>query len=369
MRGRLNGMIHPLLEKWADLLIDYCVSLKPGENVLLALDTPAEELARALYRKVLQVGGNPYVRLSYPEQAEDTLQLAPDSFFEAEPSVELVEIKQMQAYVRVRAPQNTKALQTADKTKYAALLKKNRPVQNYRVEHTRWVGSLFPTAALAQDAGMSLIEYEQFVYSSMFLFDADPVAEWRKIHDFQARLIERLRQADEVRITAEGTDLTLKVGGRTWLNSDGHRNMPSGEVFTGPLEQSADGTILFGIPSTVGGVEVENIRLTFKEGQVVEARADKGDDLLQAQLGTDEGARFLGELGIGTNSNIQTPTKQILYDEKIGGTVHLALGQSYTESGGTNTSAIHWDMICDLRQGGAIYLDGELFQENGEFKV
>ena len=361
-------MIHPLLEKWADLLVDYCVGLQPGENVLLALDTPAQELARALYRKVLKRGGNPVLRLTYPELAEDTLE-APDAYFSAEPTVDLSEIKQMQAYIRVRAPHNTRALQTADKTKVAALLKKNRPVQNYRVEHTKWVGSLFPTAALAQDAGMSLGAYEHFVYSSMFLYDADPVAAWRGVHDFQAQLIERLQRADEVRITAEGTDLTLNVAGRTWLNSDGHRNMPSGEVFTGPVETSANGTVSFGIPSTVAGVEVENIRLTFKEGRVVEAQADKGDDLLQAQLGTDEGARFLGELGIGTNFNIQTPTKQILYDEKIGGTVHLALGQSYTESGGVNTSAIHWDMICDLRTGGAIYLDGELFQENGEFKL
>ena len=362
-------MIHPLLENWADLLVDYCISLQPGDNVLLALDTPAEALARALYRKVLQGGGQPFLRLSYPELAEDTLELAPEAYFGVEPNVELTEMKQMQAFVRVRAPQNTKALQNADKTKYAALLKKNRPVQNYRVEHTKWVGSLFPTAALAQDAGMSLDEYENFVYGSMFLFATDPVAEWQKIHTFQARLIERLQRADEVRITAEGTDLTLNVKGRTWLNSDGHRNMPSGEVFTGPLENSADGIITFGIPSTVGGVEVENIRLTFKEGKVTEAQAEKGDDLLQAQLATDDGARFLGELGIGTNPNIQTPTKQILYDEKIGGTVHLALGQSYTESGGTNSSAIHWDMICDLRTGGAIYLDGELFQENGEFKL
>lgn len=362
-------MIHPLYEKWADLLVDYCITLQKGENVLLALDTPAQELARALYRKILKGGGNPVLRLSYPELAEDTLELAHDDYFEAEPTLELGEMKQMQAYIRVRAPQNTKALQNADKTKYAALLKKNRPVQNYRVEQTKWVGSLFPTGALAQDAGMSLDAFEHFVYGSMFLFDADPVAKWREIHDFQARLIDRLQSADEVRITAEGTDLTLRVKGRTWLNSDGHRNMPSGEVFTGPLETSANGTITFGIPSTVGGVEVENIRLTFEDGKVVEARADKGDDLLQAQLGTDEGARFLGELGIGTNFNIQSPTKQILFDEKIGGTIHLALGQSYAESGGVNQSAIHWDMICDLRRGGAIYLDGELFQENGEFKL
>ena len=362
-------MIHPLHEKWADLLVDYCISAEPGDNVLLNLDTPAEGLARALYRKLLSTGVFPHLRLSYPEQAYDTLTHAPDSYFDAEPSLELSEIKQLQGFVRVRAPQNTKELQSADKSRYAALLKKNRPVQNIRVRDTKWVGSLYPSAALAQDAGMSLEEYEKFVYGSMFLFDDDPVARWKEVHERQAELIERLKDADKVRITAEGTDLTLSVAGRTWLNSDGHRNMPSGEVFTGPIESSAEGVITYQIPSAVGGTEVQDIRLKFAEGKVVEAHAEKGNDLLQAQLGTDEGARYLGEIGIGTNYNIQVPTKQILYDEKIGGTVHLALGQSYQESGGTNESAIHWDMICDLREGGAIHLDGELFQENGEFKV
>ena len=362
-------MIHPLHEKWADLLVDYCIGAKPGDNVLLNLDMPAEGLARALYRKVLSTGAFPHLRLSYPELAYDTLTHAPDSYFDAEPTLELSEIKQVQGFIRVRAPQNTKELQSADKERYAVLLKKNRPVQNIRVRDTNWVGSLYPSAALAQDAGMSLDEYETFVYGSMFLFDDDPVARWREVHERQAELIERLKDADEVRITAEGTDLTLSVKGRTWLNSDGHRNMPSGEVFTGPIEDSAKGVITYQIPSAVGGVEVENIRLNFAEGKVVEAHAEKGDDLLQAQLNTDEGARYLGEIGIGTNFNIQVPTRQILFDEKIGGTVHLALGQSYQESGGTNESAIHWDMICDLRQGGTIHLDGELFQENGEFKV
>ena len=367
--GTLSAMIHPLHEKWADLLVDYCISAEPGDNVLLNLDTPAQGLARALYRKVLSAGAFPHMRLSYPEQAFDTLTHASDSYFDAEPSLELSEIKQIQGFIRVRAPRNTKELQSADKSRYAALLKKNRPVQNIRVRDTKWVGSLYPSYALAQDAGMSLDEYEDFVYSSMFLYDDDPVARWKEVHERQAELIERLKDADEVRITAEGTDLTLSVKGRTWLNSDGHRNMPSGEVFTGPVESSAEGVITYQIPSAVGGVEVEDIRLKFSEGKVVEAHAEKGDDLLQAQLNTDEGARYLGEIGIGTNYNIQVPTKSILYDEKIGGTVHLALGQSYAESGGTNESAIHWDMICDLRQGGTIHLDGELFQENGEFKV
>ncbi len=362
-------MIHPLLEKWADLLVDYCVSARPGDIVLINVDTPATDLARALYRKLLQVEADPYLRLAYPELLEDTLELATEGYFSQAPRLELSEIRQVQGWIRVRAPQNSAALQNADKRRYARLLERQRPVQNIRVGETRWVGTLYPTSSLAQDAMMSLSEYERFVYGAMFLFDDDPVAKWLEVHAFQETLIERLKDADEVRILAHDTDLRLRVGGRTWLNSDGHRNMPSGEVYTGPIEDSAEGVITFGVPSVVGGGEVQNIRLSFEGGKVVEASADKGDDMLQAQLGTDAGACYLGELGIGTNFNIQRATKQILFDEKIGGTVHLALGQSYKESGGKNESAIHWDMICDLRQGGAIYLDGEVFQENGRFKL
>jgi aminopeptidase len=362
-------MLHPSLEKWAELLVDYCVAAKPGDVVLLNLDTPAGDLARALYRTLLERDAEPHLRLSYPELLEDTLELAPESYYAREAALELSEIKQVQGWIRVRAPQNSAALQSADKGKYARLLARQRPVQNVRVSETRWVGSLYPTSSLAQDAGMSLAQYEDFVFGAMFLFDPDPVARWREMREKQARLIERLAAADEVRIVGEGTDLRLRVGGRTWVNSDGRRNMPSGEVFTGPIEDSAFGVITFGVPSVVGGSEVAGVRLEFEGGKVVSARADVGDDMLQAQLQTDAGARFLGELGIGTNDHIQRATKQILFDEKIGGTVHLALGQSYRETGGVNESAIHWDMICDLRQGGTIYLDGEVFQENGAFRL
>ena len=172
-------------------------------------------------------------------------------------------------------------------------------------------------------------------------------------------MIERLRAAGEIRIQAPGTDLTLDVGGRTWINSDGRRNMPSGEVFTGPHEASANGTVRFTIPSSPGGVDVAGVELRFEDGVVVDARAERGDDYLQQTLGTDPGARRLGELGIGTNTGITQATGMILLDEKIGGTVHLALGRSYPETGGTNESAVHWDLICDLRDGGRLLADGE----------
>jgi aminopeptidase len=360
-------MTHPILEKYAKLLVDYCTRVQAGDNVTLNLETPALPLARPLVREVLRAGGIPHLRLSYPELIEDVLEAAPESYYASEPELELREIAMTQAWIRVGAPSNTRALQNADKRKLARLRQRQRPVQNHRVRHTRWVGTLYPTDAGAQDAGMSLSEYEAFVFGAMFLDRDDPVAEWQRVHAFQAALIERLEKADEVRITADGTDLHLSVEGRTWINSDGRRNLPSGEVFTSPLEESAEGVITFDVPSSVGGVEVSNVRLTFERGKVVAAEAEIGDDYLQAQLESDEGARYLGEIGIGTNVNIQRPTRSILFDEKMGGTVHLALGQSYAESGGKNESAIHWDMICDLRRGGAIHLDGELFQENGRF--
>jgi aminopeptidase len=362
-------MIHPIHEKYAKLLTYACLKVEPGDNVSVNAETTVAAMVRAAAREILRAGGVPYLRLHYPEWTQDLLELAPDSYFDSEPELELHEIRNMQAWLRIGGTVNSRMLQSADKERMSRLQKRGRPVQNVRIRETRWCGTLFPTQAGAQDAGMSLDEYERFVYDAMFLYDDDPVAKWVELEAYQAKIIERLSQADEVRIVAEGTDLRVSVKGRHWVNSAAGHNMPSGEVFTGPVEDSANGVITYGVPSAVRGVEVENIRLVFEGGKVVEAKAEKGDDLLQSQLSADEGARYLGELGIGTNYNIQRPTKSILFDEKIGGTVHLALGQAYKETGGQNESAIHWDMICDLRQGGAIYLDGKLFQEDGRFKL
>ena len=215
---------------------------------------------------------------------------------------------------------------------------------------------------------MSTAELEAFVTGATFLDRDDPAAAWRELHDMQAGLIERLAGARELRIEAEGTDLRVRVEGRTWVNSDGKRNMPSGEVFTGPHETSAEGVIRFTIPTSPRGVVVEDVTLEFREGRVVSAKAERGDAYLQATLDTDEGARYLGELGIGTNFGIDRPIGAILFDEKIGGTVHLAVGKSYPETGGTNESVVHWDLICDLRTEGRLTADGETILENGHFR-
>jgi aminopeptidase len=212
---------------------------------------------------------------------------------------------------------------------------------------------------------MSDDEYAAFLTRALFLDEADPVAAWRALSERQRALVERLSSAREIRLQADGTDLRLRVDGRTWINSDGRRNMPSGEVFTGPIEDSANGTIRFTVPSSPGGVDVSGVELTFVDGKVVQARADRGEAYLQAALATDPGATLLGELGIGTNTGIDRPTGSILLDEKMAGTVHLALGRSYPETGGVNASALHWDMICDLREGGGITADGELITDQG----
>jgi len=360
-------MLHPILERYADLLTGYCTDVQPGEVVSLNVGSEAVPMARALTRSVLRRGGRPLVRIGYPQFVADVVELAGDAYFDAEPRLELAEINGTDVYIRVDAPHDLRVLQEADKQRVARHQRHLAPVQEARLARTRWVGTLYPTVAGAVAAGMSLDAYERFVFGAMYLDDDDPVAQWRALHELQAALIERLARASSVRIVSDGTDLTLAVGGRTWINSDGRRNMPSGEVFTSPIEDSADGVISFDVPSSVSGSLVQGVRLRFERGVVVEASAEQGEDLLLAQLDTDAGARRLGEIGIGTNAKIQRAILHTLFDEKIGGTVHLALGRSYPESGGTNVSGIHWDLITDLRTGGRIELDGEPFQVDGRF--
>jgi aminopeptidase len=267
-------------------------------------------------------------------------------------------MERIDAYLNIQAPDNTRALVGRDPERIARASRARAPILETRMSK-RWCGTIWPTPALAQDAGMSNDDYAAFVNRALFLDRPDPVAAWRELSDRQQRLVDRLSTARTIRIEADGTDLTLRVDGRTWINSNGRRNMPSGEVFTGPLEDSANGTIRFTVPSSPRGVLVEDVTLTFNDGEVVSARAARGQAYLDAALASDAGARFLGELGIGTNTGIDRATGSVLLDEKIAGTVHLALGRSYPETGGVNRSALHWDLICDLRQGGRITADGE----------
>jgi aminopeptidase len=298
------------------------------------------------------------VRIGLPGLAEDFYRLAPDDLLDNFPPQDLAEIERIDSYLRIDAPENTRALAEVDPAKIARAARARAPIQEVRMTK-RWCSTIWPTPALAQDAGMSEDDYAAFLNRALFLDRPDPVAAWRELSDRQQRVVERLNAASTIRIEADGTDLTLRVDGRTWINSNGRRNMPSGEVFTGPLEDSASGTIRFTVPSSPRGVLVEDVTLTFEDGKVTSATAARGQDYLEAALASDAGARFLGEIGIGTNTGIDRATGSVLLDEKIAGTVHLALGRSYPETGGVNRSALHWDLICDLRRGGSLTADGE----------
>jgi aminopeptidase len=350
--------MRPDPDAFAALLCDWCVTVGERDQVIVATTVPAMPLTQSLHAAILERGGWPLIRLSPDAVAASLYRNARDPQLDEFAPLELVEAQQADAFITILAPTNTRALAGADPARIARVARARRPIQEARLA-SRWCGTLWPTSAGAQDARMSDDDYAGFVTRALFLDRPAPIEAWRELSASQAALTERLGKGREIRIEADGTDLRLRVDGRTWINSDGKHNMPSGEVFTGPIEDSADGTIRFTVPSSPRGVEVDDVSLTFASGRVVQARAQRGDGYLQAALETDGGARYLGELGIGTNVGIDRATGSILLDEKMAGTVHLALGRSYPETGGRNDSALHWDMICDLRDGGRLTVDGE----------
>jgi aminopeptidase len=341
---------------FATLLCDYCLEVAPGQQVVVRSTSLAGPLLLALQRAILEREAWPHLRVALPEQEAGFWAAARDVHLDSFPPLDLAEASGVDAAITIQAPENTRALAGVDPTALARAARARAPVREAALAR-RWSVSLWPTPALAQQADMSSPDFAAFVERALFLDRSDAVAAWTDLSSVQAQLISKLDGASELHIEGEGTDLRLSVAGREWINSDGRRNMPSGEVFTGPLESSAAGTIRFDIPSSPRGMDVAGVELSFRDGVVVSARADRGDDVLQAMLATDDGARRLGEIGIGTNFGIDRAVGMTLLDEKIGGTVHLALGRSYPETGGTNESAIHWDLICDLRKGGRLTAD------------
>ena len=350
--------------RFAALLAGYCLDVQRGQQVLVRSTTLAAPLLLALQREILEREAWPALRVSLPGQTEAYWGAARDIHLDGHAPAELADTEGSDCLLRILAPENASELAGVDPARLARAARSRQPISELAMRR-RWCGTVWPTPAGAQQAGLSTGDFAALIERALFLDREDPVAAWGELHDTQARLIARLQGARELHIEAEGTDLRLRVDGRTWVNSDGRRNMPSGEVFTGPIEDSAEGVIRYTVPSSPGGVPVEGIELRFEGGRVVEARADRGEDYLRAALATDEGASRLGEIGIGTNFGIDRPVGMILLDEKIGGTVHLAVGRSYTETGGTNESAVHWDMICDLRRGGGLSADGHPLVQDG----
>jgi len=355
------------LKKLARVLVDYSVDAAEREQVLIAGGTAAEPLVKEVYVRLLDVGAIPVPFLVLPGIQELFFEHATEIHYERTPPAIRSLYEGADAVISILAPHNTRALAGVDPRKQQTLGKRDKALQDIILGKDRWALTLFPTQALAQESEMALGEYEEFVFQAMALDEDDPVGFWREKAEEQQRLIERLESAREVRIVGVETDLMLSIEGRRFINGDGRHNMPCGEVFTGPVEDSANGEIYFGVPVAVAGREVSGVRLRFEEGRVVEASAEKGEEYLNSMLEADEGARYLGELGIGTNYGIPRATRNILFDEKLGGTVHLAVGRSYEKTGGRNDSSVHWDLICDLREGGELYADGELIERDGRF--
>ena len=367
-------MVDPRLERFADVLINYSVYVQPGEWVGLRGDVVTLPALRALYSAVLKAGGHPALMLSDDKISRTFLQVANDDQMAWLSPTQLLQYDQMDVFVSVLGEQNTRSLTGVDPSRLQTRQRATRPLTETFSRRdgegsVKWTVTQYPTQADAQEANMSLEEYEDFVYGAMLLDRDDPVAEWRTLGAMQQKKINWLAGKKQITLQGPNIDLTLSIDGRKFINADGTKNFPDGEIFTGPVEDSVNGWVRFSYPSIVVGRAVSGIELKFEQGKVVQASAEQNDDLLQSQLDTDEGSRYLGEFAISTNFGIQQFTGNILFDEKIGGTVHMAIGEGYVETGSQNKSAVHWDMICDMRNDSEIRVDGELFYKNGQFAV
>lgn len=361
-------MTDDMVERWADLLVDYCLRVAPGETILVGSEIDARPLVEACYRAIVRREGHPLVRVELPGLAEFFARHATETQLAHLSAAALFEAVSADGRIRISAESDTRSMRGVEPARQALLDRARDPIRR-AAGRKRWVLTQYPTSAYAADAGMTLPDYEAFVASAMFLDRDDPIEAWRELGRRQAGLVDYMAEVQHVRIEGEGTDLALSVAGRSWINSDGRRNMPSGEIFTGPVEESPRGRLRCSFPVYRGGRELSGIALEFADGRVVAAHAEEGEDYLLSMLDLDSGSRRLGELGLGLNYGIDRFTGSILYDEKIGGTAHLALGQSYPETGGTNHSALHWDLIVDLREAGRITADDQLVMEKGRWLV
>jgi aminopeptidase len=367
-------MKDPRIKKLADLLVNYSVKVQPDDWVMIYGHMVAEPLVSEVLRSVLEAGGNPQVIMKSDDIEEYGYKFASDEQLKwISPTTRLV-YEESDVWIALRGFDNTHHLAGIDSQKMQLASQARQELMQMYFDRSaagdlRWVLTQFPCSAYAQDADMSLDDYEDFVYSATYCDIEDPIAEWQRIHDEQQKVVDWLNGKKEITVKSPNADLSLSVEGRTFINSDGTNNMPSGEVFTGPVEDSVNGWVEYTYPAIEKGKEVDGIRLEFKDGKVVKATAEKNEEFLLAMLDSDEGARYLGEFAIGTNYGIQKFTKAILYDEKIGGSFHLALGAGYPQTGSKNISSIHWDMICDIREDSEIRVDGDLLYKDGKFMI
>lgn len=364
------------IEKMAEVLITYSTAVQPGERVLIRSTSPAgEPLAQALYQAALRAGGEAFVYVHLRDEESLTLEATdnPRLLAALNPMLKLM-YDTCEVIIRIEASENPRALSAYPVEKQQARAQATSGLMKIQMEREgnvslRRCTTQLPTQGYAQAAGMSLRQYEDFLFRACKLHYPDPVAAWRNLAQEQQRLIDLLAGKQHVHVRGEHIDLHLSIAGRSFLNGNGESNFPDGEIFTGPVEDSVNGWVNFTYPAYYRDNEVAGITLTFEHGLVTKATARQNEAFLHSVLDSDPGARRLGEFAIGTNHDVERFTGSILFDEKLGGTVHMAVGQGYPQSGSVNTSAVHWDLICDLRAGGEILADGEVFYRNGKFVI
>ena len=362
-----------IIEKYADLLVNYCLEIKEGEKLFVNTTMLAEPLAKEIYKLVLQKGAWVEFDFAFAEKSKIFLENATDDILKMEPPFYKQAIETYDAYLFIRAPYNLREDSNANPDKSSQRSDAMKAIHQTYFDRTATRDlkrSLcqYPTQASAQMAGMSLSEYEYFVFNACRLYDENPTESWLQVRKDQQHIVDYLNKCKSIQYKSAKTDITFSVIGRTWINSDGQTNMPSGEVFTGPVEDSVNGFVHFDYPTIYRGKEVSGITLQVKNGEVVKWEAEKGQEILD-EIFKIPGAKFFGEAAIGTNYKIQQATGNILFDEKIGGSIHMAIGSSYKQTGGKNQSAIHWDMISNMKDGGKIFADDELIYQDGKFII
>ena len=363
-------MSDPRLEKLARLMVHYSLDIQPGQQLVIRTHPLAEELTLAVYEQAIKAGANVFVRNAVPGLDEIFFKHASDKQLDYVSPLEKLITETFDASLNIWSEHNTRALSGINPERMAHYAKAGAGLSKIFMERSakkefRWCLTVFPTQAMAQEADMSLADYREFVYGAGMLDEDDPVAYWKKAGQEQQKMVDWLKGHDQVVLSGSNLNLKMSIKDRSFIPCDGKYNFPDGEIFTGPVEDSVEGWVRFKYPAIEYGQEVTDIQLWFEHGRVVKETASKNQELLTAQLNSDAGARTLGEFGIGTNYAITRFTKNMLFDEKIGGTIHLAVGAGYPESGSKNESGIHWDMLCDMNDA-EILVDGELFYKNGK---
>lgn len=367
--------MNKLWEKYAKVLVDYSTKVKKGDLVVIrATSCEAQPLVKEIYKQVLLKGANPVVKTVMDGLSETFIKYADDEQLAYIDPMTETEYEKADVLISIGAPTNTKSMAKADSKKMAKRSAATRELSNKMLKRSaegklKWVIADFPTNALAQEARMSLDEYTEFLINACYLNLEDPVSKWKEIDKEQQRLADYLNKTTKLRIVGEDTDIKFDTTGRKWLNCSGQCNFPDGEIYTSPVEDSANGTIYFDFPQIYRGNEAHKVRVRLENGKVVEASAEKGEDYFLDMINMDEGSRFVGEIAIGTNTMIQEITGNILFDEKIGGAIHMALGASYPEAGGKNVSGLHWDLIKNMKNGSEIYADDVLIYKDGKFVI